>query len=131
VNDTELLQRIRKGKLTHDERCDLVTAAKAALRRAGTRSTAFIWRGELLWYGPTTEGVYVIAEGRSSDESEWSMATRDPFTDLAPFPEYGDVKQMADDELMRRMAWSDTDDNVYRDELRRRHPRRGDIAPLK
>jgi hypothetical protein len=118
-----IIQRNREGKLDHAERCDLVGAAKSALRRAGTQHTTFIWRGVLLHYGLTDHGAYAIAEGPNSDESEWRMETRDPFTNAVPFAEYGnDVTQMSDEELMRRMAWDDREENPWRDEVRRRYP---------
>jgi hypothetical protein len=108
-------------------------AAKNALRSSGARHTTFIWRGVLLHYGLTDHGVWTIADGHSSEESGWYMVTRDPFTNAEPFPEYGieedggavcvDPTKLTDRELIDRMMSDDREDNPWRNEYRRRHPR--------
>jgi hypothetical protein len=80
----QIAQKIREGKLTHDERCDLVSAAKDALRRSGATFTKFIWRGVLLNYGLTDRGAYVINEADTSEETEWAIVTKDPYTGIDP-----------------------------------------------
>jgi hypothetical protein len=80
----QIIERLRKGDLTLDERCDLVEAAKSALYREGGCSTTFLWRGTLLHYGKIREGTWLIAEGDNSDESEWVIVTHDPHTGVDP-----------------------------------------------
>ena len=79
----QMAEKIRQNKLTHDERCDLVETAKAALRRSGAAFTKFIWRGVLLNYGLTNDGSYVINENDNPGD-DWHIITRDPYTGVDP-----------------------------------------------
>jgi hypothetical protein len=113
------LQRLRECNLEYDEQVELVEAAKSALRRSGTSSTTFIWRGEVLHYGLTDKGVYALADGCDSDESEWAIAMPDP---NAPYADRDRIARMTDAELLHAIVWSPIS-IAYIDEVRRRDPR--------
>ena len=85
----QIAQKIRENKLTLDERIELVKTAESALRRSGGSFTKFLWRGELLNYGLTSDGIYVI------NETDWGIVTKDPFTGAEPSAHEPQINSLA------------------------------------
>ena len=79
--------KMKMRELSDDERISLIKAAKAALRKAGTRCTVFSWRGTRFHYGPMEweqDGfpplTYIISQGHGNfTRGDCLLATTNPF----------------------------------------------------